>query len=480
MSPLRLSARRSALPVLLPALVVVAALTAGACRRSTPPASAPTPVTPPPAVASAAPTTVLLISIDGLLPEYYLEATTRFRAPNLARLLAAGSHAAACESIFPSVTYPAHASIVTGVRSALHGIVANSVFAGAGATRRTYRPGDWYWYADELRVPALWNAVRARGLTSGAVSWPGTVGASIDYLIPEVWPARRTLTHESLLEMAATPEVLAAVRREGPLPVAALGEPDRDDWIARTAAGILQRHRPSLLLVHLISVDHATHVHGPGAPEVAAALTRVDAALGVLLDAVAASGGFARTTVLVTGDHGGVAVHSAVAPNTLFRAAGLIETSDVWKVWAHSSGSQAGIYLRDPADRETAAAALRLLEENAVAGGTRRYTVLSRAELDGLGSHPGALCAVDGAPGYTISSGLRGELVRATPLRGNHGSRPHLDGLATGLVLAGRGIKPGVLLPSARLIDIAPTVAHLLDLAMPGVEGRVLAEVLAE
>ncbi|MBI3273135.1 MAG: alkaline phosphatase family protein [Planctomycetes bacterium] len=474
-------ARRMPAAFFVAAFAFASALLLSACGRS------PTPPTPPGSAAAAGtaatsqPGRVLVVSIDGLRPEFYLEAGKTYDAPHLRALMQAGSFVEQCESIFPSLTYPAHTSIVTGVRSARHGITSNGVYLDGSRQKHAYHDGDWYWYADEIRVPTLWDAARARGLRTGAVSWPVTVGARIDILVPECWPARGGgVGYPDLQKRLANPAGLAAATAKGPIPTAGLGEPELDAWIGHVAAGILRQNPPDLLLVHLLQVDHKAHQQGRSGKEVADAVHRADAALGEMLDAVKKTGGFERTTVIVTGDHGFVDVRASLAPNALFQEAGLLRSRSDCKAWAHAAGTQAAIYLRDPADRATATKVLALLEAHALDQGKRLYTILSRADLDRLAAYPGALCALDAEDGYSISGTIRDTLLGRSPHKGSHGSDPSRPQLATGLVLAGRGVKPGARLPRARLVDIAPTVARLLKLDMAGTEGRVLEELLSE
>jgi Type I phosphodiesterase / nucleotide pyrophosphatase len=120
---------------------------------------------------------VVIVSIDGLRPDFYLDEA--WAAPELRALLKAGSHARAAEGVFPTVTYPNHATIVTGVRPARHGVLSNTIPTPAG-TR-----GRWYEEASDLRAAPIWEWARAAGLTTAAVSWPVTAGARIDLLVPE-------------------------------------------------------------------------------------------------------------------------------------------------------------------------------------------------------------------------------------------------------------------------------------------------------
>jgi hypothetical protein len=90
---------------------------------------------------------------------------------------------------------------------------------------------------------------------------------------------------------------------------------------------------------------------------------------------------------------------------------------------------------------------------------------------------PGAAFGLEVAPGYGYSGACRGPLVRAGR-GGTHGFLPTRPAMATGFIAHGAGVKPGVVIERVRLVDVAPTVARLLGLATPPMEGRVLAEIL--
>jgi len=115
---------------------------------------------------------VLLVSIDGLRAQLYRD--ERWPAPVLHELARRGAIALAVRTVFPALTYPAHATLVTGALPARHGIVDNEPFEPVART------GRWIWEASAIRSRTLWDAVRARGGTTAAISWPVTVGADID------------------------------------------------------------------------------------------------------------------------------------------------------------------------------------------------------------------------------------------------------------------------------------------------------------
>ena len=192
---------------------------------------------------------VIVVSIDGLKPDYYLE--ERWPAPAMRQVLFRGAHARAVRSIFPSLTYPSHTTMATGALPARHGIWTN----------RAVEPSDdppWLSDAHLIRVPALWDAVRAAGGTTAALNWPLTKGAAIDWNVPDVWPGSDEAVVTAMAS-ASTPEGLVAeLEREatGRLHVDNFSSKllAHDVRLASMAAYLYERYRPTLLLVHVEGV----------------------------------------------------------------------------------------------------------------------------------------------------------------------------------------------------------------------------------
>src|SRR5579862_9099844 len=122
---------------------------------------------------------VVVISLDGLKPESYTKGDGA-GTPTLRQLAARGAFASGVVGEFPTVTFPAHTTLITGVPPAVHGIYNNRLL---DPENRSF--GAWYWYAKDIKVPTLLDGVHARGMTAAAVSWPVTLGVDIDYLVPE-------------------------------------------------------------------------------------------------------------------------------------------------------------------------------------------------------------------------------------------------------------------------------------------------------
>ena len=153
---------------------------------------------------------LLIVSIDGLRPDYVLEADKHgLKLPHLRALVQSGAYATGVQGVLPTATYPSHTTIMTGVAPAAHGIIANHPFGVAVKDLDI-----WYYYFDEIRSPTLWEAARRRGYVVGSVSWPVTVGATaIDWNIPE-YALTRTPEDTKITRGASTPGLMADLEQK--------------------------------------------------------------------------------------------------------------------------------------------------------------------------------------------------------------------------------------------------------------------------
>ena len=133
-----------------------------------------------------------MISIDGLKPETYTKPGPS-KVPTLRRLAKEGVFAEGVIGVTPTVTYPSHTTMITGVLPAVHGIPANTILDPAGTSN-----GEWYRFARDIKVTTLPGVVKARGLKTAGVFWPVSVGMeSLDFNVPEV----AYYTHPKMMDL---------------------------------------------------------------------------------------------------------------------------------------------------------------------------------------------------------------------------------------------------------------------------------------
>jgi len=422
--------------------------------------------------AQQAPPLLVVVSIDGLQPDYVTAADTHgAMIPNLRRLLKDGAFAEGVEGVIPTVTYPSHTTLITGVWPAKHGIHANITFDPLRENKE-----GWYWYAEDIRVPTLWDAAREAGMSAASVQWPVSVGARVAWNIPEFWRAG-TPDDAKLLRAVSTPGLIAELEPElGAYPRGL--DIEADEQRGRYAVRLLERKRPHLLTLHLIALDHTQHETGPKTREATSVLERLDAVIGTLRDTAErlAPG---RAVLAIVSDHGFARIDAQLNLVSAFRAAALLtvdgkgQVTD-WKAFPWTQGGSAAIVLKDPSDAATKTAVRDLLDALAREPGNGIDRILEAEALHRRGGFPTASFLVGLKPGWRMGSSPTGPVLSTTKPSGTHGHLPDAPGLRASLFLVGAGVPAGHSLGVIDMRDIAPTLARRLGLTLPAADGKVL------
>jgi len=440
---------------------------------------------------------VVLVSIDGLAAFYFDD--PRAELPTLRRLAARGGRATGMETSFPSVTWPSHTSLVTGVPPGRHGVLGNNVWSRELGREFVYIGDPERTQPQAVRAPTLYDAVHASGRTAAGIIWPCTSdAASLRWIMPDA--GRR-----DLIERFTTPGLVAELATAG-IDISRLAEwgwskehgPQRDALSTDVAIHLLERHGPALVLLHIIHVDGVQHAHGPRSPEAYIALAEVDRLLAKLETAIASPPLAGRATLVVVSDHGFAPVRRVIRPNVELHRLGLVDLDEppaapaaagaaaapkptARRAWAVAQGGGCFVSILDEAtlaELPTIAAALGSLE------GVERVIMPDEFAALGLADpaeNPEAAHLVLAAkPGWAFVGDVTGEVVGdgRDAYRGTHGHLPHHDFMHATFVAAGAGIRPATELGTIRNVDVAPTVARLLGVPLPTASGRVLEEIL--
>jgi predicted AlkP superfamily pyrophosphatase or phosphodiesterase len=385
--------------------------------------------------------------------DFYIDHSPHLHIPNLQRLKREGSFAEGVVGVYPSLTYPSHTTIITGRLPAEHGIYTNLSSREPGKN-----PGDWFWFSNTIKVPTLWDEARQAHLSTASASWPVTVGAPIDWNIPEVWDPLKGEVGDPVYVAKFLNPLLALEM------LAALGPPqpgaDTDVLRTRVAGYFLKEHKPNLLLLHLAEPDHTEHRYGPRSANAGAALERVDARIGELLAVLKESGLEDSTDVFIVSDHGFLSVSREIRPNVLLVKAGLLTTDDQGslnggKVETVVNGGSFFIYWPESKNlRAEVEAALKPMRDQGLL-----WAEFDRQALRELGADPGAQMALEAPEGSTFSDNVTGDLVgRWDRTGGNHGFLPFRRGLEASFIAWGPRITRGVNLHHIRMTAIGPTL----------------------
>jgi predicted AlkP superfamily pyrophosphatase or phosphodiesterase len=372
---------------------------------------------------------VLLISLDGVRPDYL----DRDELPAFARVAREGLRAEGLVPVFPSSTFPNHVSIATCAPVDRHGIVAN-VFVDRARGLFDYS-NDASW----IEAEPLWVAAERQGVRSAAFFWVGS---------ETPWHGAAPTYREAPFD-DAVPEAEKVDRILG--------------WLDLPAA-----ERPRLVLSWWHGADGEGHRHGPDAPQVREAMRAQDVELGRLLAGLDARDAWRSTTLLLVSDHGMSEASESLDPMETLEAAGV--------AGRFVSGGPFGFVLLDePARAAQAAALLDALPRleawpSAALPEAFRYRHPTRTgDVFVLAEPPLRL------GGGSLALDLRYAIGTLLGRRaGAHGYDPARHPEMRGVLLAlGRGVPAGARIGPTRNLDVAPTAARLLGIEPPrGCEGR--------
>ena len=424
---------------------------------------------------------VILISIDGLRPEFYKDAS--WSMVNLRQAMQTGSYADGVTGVFPTVTYPSHTTMVTGVKPIKHGVYYNTPPEPLEVT------GKWIWDYKTIKVPTIFSAAKEKGLKTASVFWPVSLGGPADYNIPEYWYLPKTKGGKrdmmnALSEHAFPKGFFEEVQANS---VGKLEEIDFDgdylgidDNLARASGYIIRKYKPSFLALHLVAVDHFEHEEGRDGEKVRAALSSVDRAIKSIMEAVEKAGIKDKTTFIIVGDHGFVDIHTSIAPNLLLAQAGLYDPNNKenWKAYFHAASSSSFLHLKDPKDTKTLEKVKQALDKLTPAQ-KAMFDIKDRAALDLVGSDPTVALALAPKHGFTFNNAATGNFIRPAS-GGTHGFFPDSKEIQTGFVVFGNGIRKGAVIPEMGLQDIAPLIAKLLNIDFPSADGMLYPGLLAK
>ncbi|HWU04062.1 MAG TPA: ectonucleotide pyrophosphatase/phosphodiesterase [Novosphingobium sp.] len=424
---------------------------------------------------------VLMISIDGLRPGDVLQAAQRgMKLPNLRRFVQQGAYASGVTGVLPTLTYPSHTTLITGVAPAAHGVVSNTTFDPTAINA-----DGWYWYSSDIRATTLWQAAHGAGLTTANVHWPVSVGAQgIDWNLPQIWRTGHA-DDAKLLAALATPGLPAALERDGD--TYAQG---KDESIAgdanrtRFAVRLIGRHKPGFVTVYLAGLDHVEHQSGPDTPEAHAALEQLDADVGALVEAEQAA--HPDATIALVSDHGFAPVDTAFNLSRALIDAGLLQVGKGptgapvitgWEAAAWASGGSVAVVLARPDDAALRAKVAALLNRLKADPANRITRMLEQPAITAQGGNPQAAFYIDLGPGMMAFPYLSPDLplVGPTPYKGMHGYFPSAPEMNATFMLMGPGVPKGRDLGQIDMRVIAPTLARIMGAQLPDAQAAALA-----
>lgn len=428
---------------------------------------------------------MIVISLDCLSAlDYPLIKTL----PNFQRVFEKGSYVRRVETIYPSLTYPCHTTIVTGKFPKNHGVINNTLI----------QPGrtspDWNWYRSAISGTTLYDEAYKAGLTTAALLWPVTGKAkTIQFNLPEIFANRPWQNQIMVSLMSGSPKYqwelnnLFGHIRNG------LNQPELDDFVLESTVHTILTKQPNLMLVHFTDLDTMRHHYGVFSNEAMEALHRHDERLGSILNALEQSGKYSDTTIIVLGDHAALDEDKAASVNVIFREQSLITVNHKgkitdWKAYCKGCDGSAYIYLKNPYDQHTKDKVEKILQDLKRAKSKGIERIITGEEAGKKGADSGCTFMIEAAYGFYFIDDHLGEYIKeVTPenrqhnqkfMLACHGYSPEKENYSTFFLASGKGIQENVEIPFMHLVDIGPTLAKLLGLHLGDTDGKVMEQLL--
>lgn len=423
---------------------------------------------------------VVVICVDGL-PAYLLK-NPNVPLTNIRSIAARGVMAEGMIASNPSVTWPNHTSIVTGVRPETHGVLFNGVLerGGLGIPVKVNSRTD---KSALVHAPTIYDVALKHSLTSVGINWPCTRNSqTLKYDFPD---SPDTLTY-------TTPALLESMKADGlwsdemfnTFPKLSTISKDRI-W-TQAACHLIKKEKPNLTLVHLLNVDGTHHRYGPLTDAGYAAVAYADSCVGDILDAIDEAGIREQTTVMIVSDHGFISIPQTILPNVALRKAGLLTVENNQIATANAmivpEGGIAMLYLTRPdtadADRKKVIELFKDQEGILDVVTPDQFSKYGFPQPDEYPQMADLVLAAKDGYGFAATATGDDVVIPSKSTLGTHGYLSTNPKMNATFVAAGAGIRNDVDLGIIENINIAATIAQLLNFPFESAKGEPLTTIL--
>lgn len=424
---------------------------------------------------------VIVISFDAVSEE---DLEFLSKQPNFSKLIKNGALIKNVESVYPSLTYPAHATIVTGKYPKNHGVINNTVL-----DFKNDNP-DWYWYRKYIKGDTIFDLAEKSGMKTCSILWPVTARSKITYNMPEIFCTKRY--DNQILKSALAGSKIYQVNMNKKFGYLRQGmeEPYLDNFATEVAKKTIRELKPNLILLHLIDSDSQKHKYGIENKEVIESLKRHDERLGEIIESLKLAGIYEDSTIIALGDHSQINVNNVIKLNSILMKNDLINVNGnkikSYKAIAKSCDGSSYIYLKNKNDVETRKKVRDILNELKNKYSNVIEEVYNNEEIKNLGADINASFMIEAKRGYYFIDDFLGEAIEVIDesskirhkLRASHGYLPSRDNYKTFFIAYGKTIKKGVVLEKGKLINHGPTIAKILDIDLRDCDGIVEERIL--
>jgi predicted AlkP superfamily pyrophosphatase or phosphodiesterase len=411
---------------------------------------------------------VVVISLDGF-PAYALQ-DPRLPIPTLRKLAREGAIADSMQPVNPTVTWPNHTAIVTGVDTSEHQVLFNGLLTRPGKdVPMAIEP----WRDKDVLVhsPTIYDTAHEAGLTTAQVDWVAIYNAkTIDWKFPEIPDPNGEIERKLIANGTVTAEQLKTFEDSS--------QAWQDEIWTDAAVKILEEHKPNLLLLHLLTLDDINHAYGPMSGASLTAMAYLDSQVNRIVETLEQPDFAKRSTLIIVSDHGFRSYKYKIHPNVLLQEKRLLSLVEgKWKgdAWVVPEGGTAMVYVTNPDRKSELIPKLKSLYAQAE-GIERVYGVEDFAKL-GLPTAAQSEQAPDlvlaAKPEYCFTGDLGTSFV-SSATGGTHGflnSDPKMQAI---FLAWGAGIPKGIRPGSITNRDVGPTIAKLLGIELTTARGQAI------
>lgn len=425
---------------------------------------------------------LIIVSFDGLstLDFDYIN-----KLPNFKDFIKDSSYCKNVYSVYPSLTYPAHTSIVTGKYPNNHGVI-NNTFLQLNTTSP-----DWYWHRKSIKSETFYDIAIQKGMKVAALLWPVTAKSKIQYNMPEIFANRKWENQITVSLLNGSPIYQLSMNFKYGNIRKGKSQPELDNFTSSCLNYTLENKKPDITMVHFTDLDTIRHNFGFYSKEAKDALKRHDDRLGKIINTLKKSNMYDESTIILLGDHSSLNEDKIIYINKLFKDNGLIEVNNTgninsWKAILKNCDGSAYIYINNN-DIAVKKKVLNVLNQF-----NDKYNciedIFSSSQAKELGADENCSFMLEAKKGYYfldnhdrnvieyIDKNDVGQVPHIT--LSTHGYSPFKENYTTVFMAKGKGIKKNVILEKMNLIDYANTFSKLLGFEMENIDGKALDEII--
>ena len=437
---------------------------------------------------------LIVVSHDAMVKE---DLDHLYKRPAFRHFIDDGSFIETVRTVYPTVTYPCHASMISGCYPDKTGVIANEV-EYVDPTLRPEGNLPWVWERKWNKCKTLIDAAKEAGCTTANVFWPVLASdENIDYNIPEYWPVEPSRRHDKaeiykdwknfgvkdeVFRDIIEPNFKLTQGHEGQHPYS-------DDFVLACACDIIEKYNPDVMFVHPAGLDAARHSSGLFGADLPQNLDHTSYWMDRLIESAKRAGTYENTDFVMMSDHGQMNISRWIRLNVLLKNAGFITTDGnnrvtSYKAYASSVGASCYIYLADKTMKtyDEVYSFLKDKCKEGIYGFSQVFTEPEIREKEHLGGNFDFMLETDGisAFGWEFDADFVSYIPNADDYRTGKATHGYLPDKSVQplMIFCGPDFKKGVKIDRRNIVDFAPTIAKVFGWSLPDADGKPIDEVI--